>query len=597
MIEMLDEIAPNITANLRNKIKAFVDRHQSPELILFWLQQGKEFQASILDDWDKLLAALSDREKETLEYIASQESSVEWQGKFTVQSKTSSRSHHQSEPKKALLQRLMYLLNTSYNSDVSNQDIIAALLGNPSTPANLREQLWQKHKQEPDDMGRYSKDAKFRIALAYNTAIPEVERIEYFEQIIAFKDCELREYSNKSIMMQLRNVAENPNTPIPIIKKLADSRYKYSVAENPNTPIELLRKLAKENNKELLNKIAKNPSVTKDILIEFTNRSVKKNTKNINPIPKIVVKKSSFLNLNRYQNLLKKEQKKEIEKAKRILAKRKHIPYILEDLSQTEIKNNIIFTAINSKTSISILEQLSKNDNESIRQLLAYNPNLPLNAILELAKDNKASVRKAIASQNNISASGLEILSQDTVTDVRIAVAGNNNTPTQVLEQLSQDAEVTVRTKVAANPNTPNNVLENLALDEKIEVRYAVGNNLNSSKVIKDLLKDLLPASKNNTQSLSPTLRGLSRIYNPNTDDLPTVLSEYINSDVAFVRFVSLLHPLIPTEILEAGANSISWIERYAVADNPNTPTEIKQQLTQDSNQIVRAVARDKLAA
>ena len=535
MIEMLGEIAFDITANLLNEIKAFIDRHQSPELILFWLQQGKEFQASILDDWKRLLASLNDREKETLEYIASQTSSVEWQGKFTVQRKTLSRSHHQLEPEKTLLQRLMYLLNTSYNSDVSNQHIIAASLGNPSAPAKLREQLWQKHKQEPDDMGHYYRDAKFRMALAYNTAIPETDRIKYLKQLLQL-DNNIQE-----------KIAQNLQTPTEILLNLMNQKGsgRQEVSRNPNAPYIALEELAKGENRTTRSWVAENPGTPISILIKLVDDGALNN--------------SNFNSLEKHRILIAIKNDREIEKAKQILAKRKHIPYILEDLSQTEIKNNIIFTAINSKTSVPILEQLSKSDNESIRQLLAYNPNLSLNAILELAKDNKASVKAAIASQNNnIPASVLETLARDTVTEVRVAVAGNSNTLSQVLEQLSQDAEATVRTKVAANPNTPNDFLENLALDEKIEVRRAVANNLNSSKIIKDLLRDLLPTSKNNPQSLSPTLRGLSRIYNPNTDDLPTVLLEYINSDVAFVRFISLLHPLIPTEILEAAANSVS---------------------------------------
>ena len=61
------------------------------------------------------------------------------------------------------------------------------------------------------------------------------------------------------------------------------------------------------------------------------------------------------------------------------------------------------------------------------------------------------------------------------------------------------------------------------------------------------------------------------------------------------MHFISLLHPNTPVEILEKGANSTSWIERYAVADNPNTTNEIKQKLTLDSNQIVRIVAKESL--
>jgi hypothetical protein len=919
MIEMLGKIVPDITANLRNEIKVFIDRHQSPELILFWLQQGKEFQASILDDWERLLASLSDREKKTLEYIASQASSVEWQGKFTVQRKTSSRSHHQLEPEKALLQRLMYLLNISYNSDVSNQDIIATLLGNPSTPTNLREQLWQKHKQEPDDMGRYFKDAKFRMALAYNTAIPEAERMEYFKQLI--------EISN-----DIRNkLAENPKTLPEIILKLFKTKGagRQGISRNINAPVDFLAELAKDEINSTRQWVAKNPSTPLDILIELSkdnDGAIRHNALNNLNMPI----------LERYRLLIEQEKQKEIEKSNQILAKRTDSTYALSRVLETSDRNAKLSAARNRKTPIQVLEQLAKDEDETVRSVMAQNLNLPLNTLLELAEDSSVkirlwlaykythskiktpvqlleklakdeseqvrarvaehpdtpvelllklandpsievkkklvinlntpvtvlnrlglednivnkgnpntpgevlaskvksflrsprqndprwknlestnkglveflkhpvkgsqmpaetlaeladhhypsvryrvaahpntststleqlardsyiatvravasnpntppsaleyladnpdlttrlsivrhpntparvlrqivenarqsanapnttkdslksglfgdpydllsaiasnprtpidaleiiarrefvsptsdpksilpprtdddvikslvynpslipellniltqdpcvdvrialtrhpnlteklwiklaedkdiSVRKSVATKTNVPVNILETLSQDTETDIRVAVAENINTPSQVLEQLCQDTEATVRTKVAANPNTLNNILETLAKDDSVEVPRAVANNSNSSEAIRNSLKDLLPASKNNTQSLSPTLRGLSRIYNPNTDDLPTVLSEYINSDVAFVRFVSLLHPLTPTEILKAASNSVSWLERYAVADNPNTPTEIKQQLTQDSNQIVRAVAR-----
>ncbi|MBN3943069.1 MAG: hypothetical protein V7L21_17285 [Nostoc sp.] len=47
------------------------------------------------------------------------------------------------------------------------------------------------------------------------------------------------------------------------------------------------------------------------------------------------------------------------------------------------------------------------------------------------------------------------------------------------------------------------------------------------------------------TRQTSPTLRGLNRLYNPSTDDLVSILAEYASSENAFVRLVTLLHPLI----------------------------------------------------
>ncbi|MEH2240045.1 hypothetical protein [Nostoc sp.] len=121
-------------------------------------------------------------------------------------------------------------------------------------------------------------------------------------------------------------------------------------------------------------------------------------------------------------------------------------------------------------------------------------------------------------------------------------------------------------------------------------MRRAVAKNPHTPPAVRASLQDLVKSVVNQPPT-SATLRGLSRIYNPQTDDLATVLSEYAESDVPFVRLVTLLHPLTPAEVLQQGAQSASWLERYAVADNPATPTDIKQQLTEDSNRIVRAVA------
>ena len=110
---------------------------------------------------------------------------------------------------------------------------------------------------------------------------------------------------------------------------------------------------------------------------------------------------------------------------------------------------------------------------------------------------------------------------------------------------------------------------------------------------IREALRDLVPQPI--TRQTSSTLGSLSRLYNPSTDDLATVLSEYAQSDNAFVRLVTLLHPLTPRDVLQQGARSGSWLERYAVADNPATPVESAVQLAQDSNRIVRAVANSHL--
>ena len=119
-----------------------------------------------------------------------------------------------------------------------------------------------------------------------------------------------------------------------------------------------------------------------------------------------------------------------------------------------------------------------------------------------------------------------------------------------------------------------------MAQDEKVEVRRAVAQNPNAPASIREALRDLIPPSR--SSSVSPTLRSLNRLYNPNTDDLATILAEYAQSENAFVRLVTLLHPLTPVEVLEQGGRSQSWLERYAAAENFATPAPMRQQLAQD---------------
>ncbi len=886
MIEMLRQISSDVTPNLLNQIKAFIDHHESPELVLFWLQQDPVFKSSILNEWDELIASLNDQEKETLENIANQESSVQWQSKFTVERKarsprTSSR-YDNLEPNHRLLYRLMYLLNVYYNNDVSNQEIIAALLGNPSTPGTLRERLWQQCKQEPDRIGHYSKDASMRLALGYNPAVPERERREYIQQALSsgLRNIEeaiakhpdtpvaileqiaqqgvgrlqqivknpnapvhlleqtVEQIENSSgLSHTLVDVAKNPNTPIDLLKQLAFNKGNYGVREavlqnpyldhltrykiqlelqkreenlqatqllalRPNspyalaqvletgnqqakltaarsnkTPITILEQLAKDSDPTIRQVVSQNPNLPLPILLDLTQdenvnvrRTLVRNSRNQTTLREILERLSQdesvviraevaankntpveiltqlaqdssrevceqltrnqntpvevleFLGVekklaNAYnlktpgnalaavvENTLKQDSRTQeqvfefllrnlegsqmpastLEKLaknttswirssvahhrntplsalagmiddtyepvlwgiarnpnsspqllERLLNKhygevagaiveRKEIPInlmerLLENNSKyvrqavasrhnlpLELMAKIITTEPEESVLISLarypnltpelLTQFIQHSNSNVRTTLLDHPNLTAAHWQQLAQDEALTVREAIAASANVPPHILELLSTDEQAQVRLKVATNSRTPESALVALARDEDLTIRAAVATNPNLPSTQLELLAQDEKVEVRRAVAQNLHTPAAVRASLQDLVMQPTARQSQTSPTLRGLSRIYNPETDDLATMLSEYVESEVPFVRLVVLLHPLTPAELLQQGAQSASWLERYAVADNPATPTEIKQQLAQDGNQIVRAVAMASLA-
>ena len=140
-------------------------------------------------------------------------------------------------------------------------------------------------------------------------------------------------------------------------------------------------------------------------------------------------------------------------------------------------------------------------------------------------------------------------------------VVENTNTQIEILESLAGDLDYRVRKQVAENPNTPVNLLKTLANNSTEEVRECVSININCTFEIKETI------FKNFAKSETPSF---SRVA--------LFMSDYAESSV-----------------LAENSNSISWLERYAIACNQKTPVDTLKQLAQDGNRIVRATAKESL--
>ncbi|MEH2025902.1 hypothetical protein [Nostoc sp.] len=353
------------------------------------------------------------------------------------------------------------------------------------------------------------------------------------------------------------NVAHHRNTPLSALEKMIDDTYEpvlWGIARNPNSSPQLLEKL--------LNKYDE----------EVAGAMVERNEIPVNLMGRLLEHKSQYI--------------------REVIASSLNLPpELMAKIIATEPEEPVLISlARNPNLTPELLTQFIQHSNANVRIALVRHPNLTEAHWQQLAQDRALPVREAVAASGNVPAQVLELLSRDEKVEVRLKVVTNSRTPASALVALTQDEDLTIRAAVATHPNLPSAQLEQLARDEKVEVRRAVAKNPHTPAAVRASLQDLVKSIVNQPPT-SPTLRGLSRIYNPQTDDLETVLSEYAESDVPFVRLVALLHPLTPAEVLQQRSHSASWLERYAVADNPATPTDIKQQLTEDSNRIVRAVA------
>ena len=451
----------------------------------------------------------------------------------------------------------------------SSLEVCKALTRNLSTPENTLELIGVERGIVNSSNNRTPANALVTaIDRIINSSFPD--RDERLNDILKAKNSQipsekLAELANHQTSWVRSSVAFHQNTPATALVKLACDDYspvRAGVAENQNTPPEILMVLLRREKEHYSDQ-----NYYHTICHNIARR------------------------VNLFQEILTELARNEYERVRQSVANRQEISQsLLEDLIENETHEDVLCRIANrDDLTLDMLTRLAEKLSDRVKIAISHHSNISPKLLQKLVEDDSVEVRSAIAHSDNFPLNILELLAIDRAVEVREKIAINQSVPISILTKLSTDPDSTVRTAIALNHNTPISILDRLATDEKIEVRRAVARNSEAHASLKDKLRDVLPDSIPCHRAF--TLRSLSRVYNPQTDDLPTILVEYSQSNNSFVRLVVLRHPLTPIEILERGMRSLEWIDRYAVADNPNTPEIIRHQLTQDSNQIVRAVA------
>ncbi len=175
----------------------------------------------------------------------------------------------------------------------------------------------------------------------------------------------------------------------------------------------------------------------------------------------------------------------------------------------------------------------------SARPLVVAHPGATVEQLRVAASDPAWMIREAVAEHRNCHADDLVALSLDQDRDVRAAVAANPNTPPSTVVLLVDDGDPRVRRAAATNPS--------------------VG------------------AGREGVVALSRR-RGLAQA---------------LRSSRSVVRAVALLDPSVSASEVRRPrhAQSIDWVERLAVAQHPNCPTDLRERLAGDANRLVAAVA------
>lgn len=414
-------------------------------------------------------------------------------------------------------------------------------------------------------------------------------------------------------------LASNPDTPPTILESLAKENYsmvREKVAQNPNTPLSIIQELTMDKNGEVActaSEIIKLRQSSYEVL-DFSNES------------------------KRIANILETYQRPDWNKNwsnRGHAASNPHTPiFLLEELAKDKEEMIRQGVASNPKTPINILEQLAKDDSRHVRNAIACNMRTPINIVFkQLARDSWASrgIAARMSSQSygsaevddilNIlaeeSASSITIILQRLIQEgkeaARIYLARRVDLPADLLVQLARSSEYKVREAIAQNSSTPGEGLVYLADDKRLKIRLALAQNPNTpSIVIEELAKDSESSVRDKAmQNLNLSKDAIERIIsgkyvndylkeNPdfllqNSDSLTLVIKHYENSKFVIVNYIILLQPQVSEKTLQEKTLSISWLERFAVAQNSMNSLEAIQKLTKDSNQLVRAAAKQTL--
>lgn len=432
----------------------------------------------------------------------------------------------------------------------SNAKVRAEVANNANTPPDLMRRLVE------------DRDRQVQISALQNPNMPNEVLSQVMPQI-------QNEGEIESILRgQAGTGKRNSQMPADVLERLSrhpKDTIRYLVATYSTASNTTLERLAFDENGLVRQTVAENPNTPPNIFIEMARRD------------ELTTSVGCFHSVSN-----------------KIAMRKDAPPEALKFIARKPVARVRAVVAANVNTPVSALEWLAENEtDEGVLCTIVRHPNMTPNILWKCLVGNETvHVKEAVAAQVQCPSDILELLADDSAQEVREQVAANPSTPIYLVDLFSRDENSAIRAAAASNPNLSAALLGQLANDEKVEVRRAVAQNPNTPAPICEALRDLV--LQPTTRQTSPTLRGLSRLYNPSTDDLATVLAEYAQSDNAFVRLVTLLHPLTPGEVLQQGARSQSWLERYAVADNPATPAELRSSLAQDSNRIVRAAAQAK---
>jgi predicted DNA-binding WGR domain protein len=388
------------------------------------------------------------------------------------------------------------------------------------------------------------------------------------------------------------DIAKSPAThPNLLIQLSDDDRFEVrkGLASNPNLSVVVMEKFARDSNLEVRIALSKNPNTyytALAILADDPYQKVRKNVAFHKNTPGDTIIEKSLRELSEYDRHQAKE---------RAAGSVHSSPATLEKLAEGSYQTIHQHLACNPKAPLPVLKSMFQRFENCIDNSLSRNPAIPLHWLrqhgIDLQYRLDESPHKLIQlAESHRPHDRWFILQSDRVLEETLQV---------VIRKLTVSSDWYYREScklIVKHPNSSLSVLESLrkkiAVDAvelpaelMSELRYKIAEKIDTPI---ERLQELL---KNNTSDLT-----LRQIISQHPEGYPLVTSSFLSKPQSLGYWFTLHHPYLTAEWLkDAITKSVSWFDRYAIAQNPNTPKDTLEKLAEDEHLFVRAAARSAL--
>lgn len=517
-----------------------------------------------------------------------------------------------------------------------NWEAITCLGMNPQTPKAILERLVQTTwNPEFQQVAKLHVNWKGEISEGWEEiARQEIEKLfkshHHIDYLQEFKRIwEISQVGPTSLpdcVIEQQAIAADPETPRRLLESLSSSKHfeiRLAVAANPSTQSEILAQLAEEQNEWIHQAIAENPNTTPGVLTQLATDS----EQSVAVLEAITRHPETPLTI--LEQLISSQYPTVTQGAIENL----YWETNLDPKWKTLYQNRLVSSSPDLPSHLwQKLEKMVVNPDHEIRSKIAAHPKTPPQILYKLAHDPDIEVRLALVNNPQIPATILgelichesgvlpptdsELQSSSLLQEIlkispanwwiQTEIAGNPNTPRRLLRKLANHYDPGIRGTVAANSHTPPDCLLKLAQDRDKSVQRKVHHNPHVPLKALQLSLQKIRSGQNSTQWYKPYEQSLCQedlnkffeIAPPYLkrfpEDGPLVFVEScLNSTTSLnLRLLALCYPEISATALVNFSSSAYWIERYCIAQHPNTPIPSLERLAQDGNRIVRAAAK-----